>query len=100
MPPLPIRLSLVRLFLELSSYTNALTILSGVLSIDDQEVEAWYLEGWCFYLMAEKSRETNEPVEGLSYSELARDAMDCLQTCQMVTILHSYRVSELTGLGM
>ncbi|GJJ08209.1 hypothetical protein Clacol_002417 [Clathrus columnatus] len=84
LPPLPVRLSLVRLFLELSLYSNALTILSGVIGLDDQDVEAWYLEGWCFYLMAEQARETSALVEGLSYEELARDAMDCLQTCQML----------------
>jgi len=86
MPPLPIRLSLTRLFLELSLYANALTILAGVLAIDDQEVEAWYLEGWCFCLMADQARETNKTVEGLSWEELARDAMDCLETCQMVSL--------------
>jgi len=83
-PSLPARLSLTRLFLELSLYTNALTILSGILGIDDQEVEAWYLEGWCLFLMAEQARETKEKVSGLTWEELAKDAMDCLETCQML----------------
>ncbi|KAF8514554.1 hypothetical protein BU17DRAFT_52517 [Hysterangium stoloniferum] len=82
MPSLPVRMSLARLFLELSLYSNALAILSGVLAVDDQEVEAWYLEGWAFYLMAEYSREISAPVAELSWEELSRDAMDCLETCQ------------------
>jgi hypothetical protein len=85
MPPLPVRLSLTRLFLELSLYPHALTILSGVLAADDQEVEGWYLEGWCFFLMAEQARETRANVEGLSWEELARDSRDCLETCQLVS---------------
>jgi hypothetical protein len=78
-------MSLARLFLELSLYSNALTILSDVLAVDDQEVEAWYLEGWAFYLMAEYSREINQPVAELSWEELSRDALDCLETCQTVS---------------
>ncbi|KIJ54713.1 hypothetical protein M422DRAFT_240793 [Sphaerobolus stellatus SS14] len=82
LPPLPARLSLSRLFLELAMYGNALTIIAGIIALDDEEVEAWYLEGWCFYLMAEQVKETNQPIEGLGWEELARDALDCLETCQ------------------
>ncbi|TCD69341.1 hypothetical protein EIP91_007897 [Steccherinum ochraceum] len=81
LPPIPSRLSLVKLFLELSLFTPALTVLQGVMAVDDQEVEAWYLEGWCFYLMAEQAKETGENVEELSWQELAQDARDCLDTC-------------------
>ncbi|KAF8529900.1 hypothetical protein JB92DRAFT_2782757 [Gautieria morchelliformis] len=81
-PPLPLRLSLARLFLELSLYLNALTILSAVLATDDQEVEGWYLEGWCFFLMAEQARETKVNVGGLTWEELSRDSRDCVETCQ------------------
>lgn len=53
--------------------------------MDDQEVEAWYLEGWCFWLLAqgedgEKSR------EDMTKEEMLRDARDCLDTC---LILHT-----------
>ncbi len=49
---------------------------------DDQDVEAWYLEGWCFYLMAEQAKETSSKIEELSWEELAKDARDCLENCQ------------------
>lgn len=81
LPPIPTRLSLVKMFLELSLFTPALIVLQGVMAVDDQEVEAWYLEGWCFFLMAEQSRETGEKIEELSWQELAQDARDCLDTC-------------------
>ncbi|KAG8829912.1 hypothetical protein FRC17_005802 [Serendipita sp. 399] len=80
-PPVPLRLSLTRLFLELSMHKEALIVLTGVIETDDQEVEAWYLEGWCFMLMAEDTKAQNTKVEGLSWRDLAQDARDCLETC-------------------
>jgi len=82
MPPLPVRLSLTRLFLELSLYMNALEILTGVLATNDEEVEGWYLEGWCFFLMAEQARESMVNVGQLTWEEIARDARNCLEICQ------------------
>lgn len=54
------------------------------MSTDDQDVEAWYLEGWCFYLMAEKAKETGGTLDELTWEELAKDSRDCLETCQVV----------------
>lgn len=56
---------------------------------DDQEVEAWYLEGWCFFLMAEQAKETGTKIEELSWEELAKDARDCLENCTTVHFLSS-----------
>ncbi|KAJ3503618.1 hypothetical protein NMY22_g18188 [Coprinellus aureogranulatus] len=72
LPPIPTRLSLVKLFIELSLYTPALLVLHGIMSTDDQDVEAWYLEGWCFYLMAEKAKETGGTFDELTWEELAK----------------------------
>jgi len=57
------------------------------MSTDDQEVEAWYLEGWCFYLMAEQARENGGTLDELTWQELAKDSRDCLETCQVVSLL-------------
>jgi len=84
LPPIPTRLTLVKLFLELSLYTPALLVLHGVMASDDQEVEAWYLEGWCFFLMSEEARENSGRLDELTWQELARDARDCLETCQVL----------------
>ncbi|CAG7855132.1 SubName: Full=Uncharacterized protein {ECO:0000313/EMBL:CCA68891.1} [Serendipita indica DSM 11827] len=62
-------------------YKEALTVLTGIIETDDQEVEAWYLEGWCFLLMSEDAKARGAEVEGLSWNELAQDARDCLDTC-------------------
>lgn len=54
---------------------------------DDEEVEAWYLEGWCFFLMAEQVREQGGNLDELTWEELARDSRDCLETCKTVRSL-------------
>ena len=90
LPPIPARLSIVKLFLELSLYTPALLVLQGIMASDDQEVEAWYLEGWCFFLMAEQAKENGGKLDELTWEELARDARDCLETCQMVRTIRIF----------
>ena len=89
-PSIPVRLSLVKLFLELSLFDQALLTLQGIMASDDQEVEAWYLEGWAFYLMAELAHDSPDGKlegEGLTWEELAKDARDCLETCRNVGVL-------------
>ena len=68
-------------------FNPALLTLQGIMASDDQEVEAWYLEGWAFYLMAELAHESPNGKlegEGLTWEELAKDARDCLETCRNV----------------
>ncbi|KAJ4477172.1 hypothetical protein J3R30DRAFT_3657685 [Lentinula aciculospora] len=83
-PPIPARLGLVRLFLELSLYSPALLVIHGVMAADDEEVEAWYLVGWCYFLMAEQAKENGGTLDDLSWEELAKDARDRLETCQLL----------------
>ncbi|KAH9935263.1 TPR-like protein [Amylocystis lapponica] len=90
LPPIPTRLSLVKMFIELSLFTPALLVLQGVMASDDQEVEAWYLEGWCFFLMAEHVKETGEKLDDLAWDDLARDSRDCLETCEMLHVNQEY----------
>jgi hypothetical protein len=88
-PSIPVRLSLAKLFLELSLFNPALITLQGIMASDDQEVEAWYLEGWAFYLMAELAHDSPNGKlegEGLTWGELAKDARDCLETCKTVGV--------------
>ncbi|KAF5359557.1 hypothetical protein D9756_003465 [Leucocoprinus leucothites] len=86
LPPIPTRLSLVKLFLELEIYTPALLALQGIMATDDQEVEAWYLEGWCFFLMSEAAKESGGKLDDMSWEELAKDSRDCLETCQVLHV--------------
>ncbi|KAF9514937.1 hypothetical protein BS47DRAFT_1376401 [Hydnum rufescens UP504] len=70
-PPLPTRLSLTRRFLELSLFSQALSLIQSILASDDEEIDAWYLQGWCFFLMGEQVKETGENI-----------ARDCLEACR------------------
>ncbi|KZS94201.1 TPR-like protein [Sistotremastrum niveocremeum HHB9708] len=83
-PSPSVLLSLTRLFLELALYPPALAVIQSILAVDDQEVEAWYLEGWCFVLMSEQVKETSQKIDDLSAEELAQDARDCLEMCKML----------------
>lgn len=74
------------MFIEISLYEPALSVLTGIIESDDQEVEAWYLEGWCFFLMAEQAQKSDGTLDGLTWEQLAKDARDCLDTCQMVSV--------------
>ncbi|KAJ7475873.1 hypothetical protein FB451DRAFT_1245083 [Mycena latifolia] len=84
LPPIPTRLALVKLFLELALFTPALLVLHGVMASDDQDVEAWYLEGWCFFLMSEQAQEQGGKLDELTWQELATDSRDCLGTCEVL----------------
>ncbi|KAG9094056.1 hypothetical protein FS749_013211 [Ceratobasidium sp. UAMH 11750] len=98
------RLQLAKLMLELGGNGDALEVIAGVVAEDDQDVEAWYLEGWCLWGMAERVK-AGEKLGGedegkgkgkaevldddsgeLGWEELARDARDCLETCKMLHI--------------
>ncbi|KAF9267726.1 TPR-like protein [Marasmius fiardii PR-910] len=85
-PPIETRLALVKLFLELSLFTPALLVLHGVMSSTDEEVEAWYLEGWCYFMMAEQAKENGGTLDDISWEELAGDSRDRLETCQLLHI--------------
>ncbi|TBU48851.1 TPR-like protein [Dichomitus squalens] len=86
LPPISARLSVVKLFLELSLFTPALLVLQGIIASDDQDVEAWYLEGWCFFLMAEQAQENGGELGELTWDDLAHNARDCLDTCQILHV--------------
>ncbi|CAG8467359.1 11385_t:CDS:2 [Funneliformis caledonium] len=50
------RISLVKLLIELSQYTQALNILELLQKEDDEILELWYLYGWCYFLMGQDSQ--------------------------------------------
>ncbi|XP_006459532.1 hypothetical protein AGABI2DRAFT_201882 [Agaricus bisporus var. bisporus H97] len=98
LPPISSRLSLVKLFLELELYTPALLVLQGIMSTDDQEVEAWYLEGWCFFLMSESAKEAEGgKLDDISWEELAKDSRDCLETCKVLHVNQDHPDKPILG---
>ncbi|WPG99748.1 putative assembly chaperone of rpl4 [Acrodontium crateriforme] len=55
-PDFATRISLARLLMEAELDHRAMFVLQRLIQEDDQSVEAWYLGGWCQYLIAERSR--------------------------------------------
>lgn len=56
-PEFPVRIALARLLLETEMEEEASIVLERLVGEDDQSVEAWYLGGWCLYIVGEKVRE-------------------------------------------
>ena len=84
MPPLPTRLTLVRLLLEHSLHLPALFILATAREEDSLEVESAYLEGWTLYLRADAIEADppllKPPPEGEGEEEESAESMDA-ETC-------------------
>ncbi|KAL9631265.1 MAG: hypothetical protein Q9164_005986 [Protoblastenia rupestris] len=51
-PDFPTRISLARLLMEVELEEEAVEVVERLVNDDDQSVEAWYLGGWCMYLLA------------------------------------------------
>lgn len=75
-PDFATRISLARLLMEVAMGTEALEVLERLILEDDQSVEAWYLGGWCLYLLAEKDQAPaqTEPAETEESPESKRHA--------------------------
>ena len=59
-PDFPTRISLARLLMEVEAEEEALAVVKRLIQEDDQSVEAWYLGGWCLYLIGEKRKKVAE----------------------------------------
>ncbi|USW48014.1 Putative tetratricopeptide-like helical domain superfamily [Septoria linicola] len=55
-PDFPTKVSLARLLMEADLESEAMEVLHRLIQEDDQSVEAWYLGGWCQYLLAERTQ--------------------------------------------
>ena len=52
-PDFATRISLSRLLMEVDMTSDALRVLETLVAEDDGSVEAWYLGGWCLYLLGQ-----------------------------------------------
>lgn len=59
-PEFPARISLSRLLMEVEMEGEAMEVLERLIEEDDTSVEAWYLGGWCMYLIAEKKKQAQQ----------------------------------------
>ncbi|KAF9887810.1 hypothetical protein FE257_009616 [Aspergillus nanangensis] len=74
-PDFATKISLSRLLMEVAMELEALEVLERLILEDDQSVEAWYLGGWCLYLLAEKQQTPKDTeVEASESPESRRQA--------------------------
>ena len=59
-PEFATRISLARLLMEVEMLDEALRVLERLVSEDDESVEAWYLGGWCLFLLGKRGREVEK----------------------------------------
>ncbi|CDZ96219.1 Tetratricopeptide TPR1 [Phaffia rhodozyma] len=109
-PSIQTRLSLARLLLEYHRFSEATTLLRGVLDEDDEDVEAAYLEGWAWFLRGEQIEDTEEEVVGkgkgkevgsegdedeLSKVDCWEEAREILSVCQVLHQSQNYPQIEI-----
>ena len=64
-PDFATRVSLSRLLMEAGMENEAINVLERLVAEDDHSVEAWYLGGWCLFLLGQpKSAETEDAGDG------------------------------------
>lgn len=88
-PPSSTRLSLAKLFVEISLYASSLEILQRLENEDDEDAEVWYLSGWAWWLLGEKRGDALRNEEEESREECWSEGKLCLE--------NYLRVSSLCG---
>lgn len=68
-PDFATRISLARLLMEVEMLDEAVGVLERLVGEDDESVEAWYLGGWCLFLLGEKGRQAEEGSYGREDAE-------------------------------
>ena len=92
-PDFPTKISLCRLLIEASLRDNAMEVLDRLVLEDDQSVEAWYLGGWCQYLIVEAQTErAGGASNGLMNGEQAEIEEDMISSRKW--LLNSLRLYE------
>ena len=62
-PDFATRISVSRLLMEAGMETNAMRVIKRLVAEDDHSVEAWYLGGWCLYLLGQEPQALGVEVE-------------------------------------
>lgn len=97
-PEYPVRIGLARLLLEVEMMDEASIVLERLVNEDDQSVEAWYLGGWCLYLVGERVRESNaqeQNGEAEAWKSVWASARRWLMRCLKLYTLQDYEDERL-----
>ena len=91
-PEFPTRISLARLLMEAEMEETALEIVERLVGEDDQSVEAWYLGGWCLWLMGSKQEDTEDTEDNKA---LFLSSREWLRNCLKLYDLLQYEDDRL-----
>ena len=99
-PDFAMRISLARLLMESELHDEALGVLERLIELDDESVEAWYLGGWCHWLLSSqqegRERGEQEPDGTLLVAQQHRSAgRDWLRNCLRLYNLQGYEDERL-----
>ncbi|KAL9090691.1 MAG: hypothetical protein Q9165_005179 [Trypethelium subeluteriae] len=92
-PDFPTRISLCRLLIEAGLHDDAMDVLERLVLEDDQSVEAWYLGGWCQFLVAEAQKENTNATSNGTVHEEQLAAEDVMKSSQK-WLLNSLKLFE------
>ncbi|MCJ1354302.1 MAG: hypothetical protein MMC33_004290 [Icmadophila ericetorum] len=101
-PDFPTRISLARLLMEAEMEDDCIEVLERLVDEDDQSVEAWYLGGWCMFLMAQKASKSDREKEAGGHIEqevrnLLRGSREWLGNCLQLYENLEYEDERLKG---
>ena len=87
--------------MEAGMEDEALDVLEGLVGEDDESVEAWYLGGWCLWLMGSQSKgEPEETAQGAGSAQEGRKSLllsgrEWLRNCLKLYHLLDYEDERL-----
>lgn len=91
-PDFPTRISLARLLMEAEMEEVALEVVERLVGEDDESVEAWYLGGWCLWLMGNKQGNAEDADDRKS---LLLSSREWLRNCLKLYDLLEYEDDRL-----
>ena len=93
-PDFALRISLSRLLMEAEMEDEALEVLERLVGEDDESVEAWYLGGWCLWLLGNQSGQDDakeqQPEMEEGRQSLLLSSREWLRNCLKLYGLLSY----------
>ncbi|KAF7550451.1 hypothetical protein G7Z17_g5708 [Cylindrodendrum hubeiense] len=90
-PEFATRIGLSRLLMESELEDEALQVLERLITDDDTSVEAWYLGGWCLYIIGEKAR----PTAGDDWKSTWKSSRQWLTQCLKLYEFQDYEDERL-----
>lgn len=85
------RLSLARLFLEVSLYASALEILQRLENEDDEDGDIWYLSGWAWWLLGDERAGAPPAADVETKDECWSEGKLCLENYLRVSPISALR---------